>query len=320
MYTTSEDKQEDELKVIHTSEEYDAYEHTRRFMYDFGGDDVKATVSDIEDFIYRIYPTFFLKGIKYMGKFYIITRNDMVENAETTAGHYPSRFTRIRLSMFVRQMSRNNGWDLKDSEIANIVLMCASDFSDDYMDFFPYTVRIFTGNENKRRAYRTAFDGKPVQFCVYEFIEPQEDELKVVAAKMTDIEETQPDPDEIAVVDDTGIALYALQGNPGPMIKPFLQRMTCNQLADLLEKVGETRGHLDVTIGVTYNREETYQRIVVSASFPIRWQHQMSERDSGFDESVVYKDHSLAQGHESPHQVLLEWMWHRFRRRMDNRL
>jgi inosine/xanthosine triphosphate pyrophosphatase family protein len=317
MYTQSDEKDDESHERVSVSEANDAYEYSERFMRNKGGNEVKITVEEISDFIYRVYPTFFLQGLKYMGRFYIMTGGDLPVESKNLSGHHPTRFSRIRMSMFVRKLMRDNDWSLTDTDIAQIVLTCASDFSEDYMEFFPYTVRVFTGNEDKRRAYRTAFDGKPVQFCVYEFIEPQASDLEIVNSKMADIEESHPESNELIVVDDTGVSLYALRGNPGSYVKPFLQQMTCDQVAQLLSRVKEKRGHLDIMMGMSYVYEGHRKRLVLQASFPITWEHQVGMRDQGFDGSLRYNDAPILSLRESPHQILLEWMWHRFKRRMD---
>lgn len=242
---------------------------------------------------------------------------DFVEVQKSLVNHTPSAFTRMRVSMFIRCLATNNKWVLTDEEIASIVLTCAADFSEGYMDFFPYTVRMFTGSELKRAAYSSVYELPPIQFSVYEFEEPQAEVDAVVRSKLSEITPLVEEG-EVALVDDTGLALYSMGGNPGSNIKQFFEKMPPREFNKMIRYMNDDRGHIQIALGAAYKLDGQLFTILVEANFPIIWRSYLDVQSKTFDPYIHYANPDgfyLAEG-ETPTAIMLQWLWYRFKRRI----
>jgi len=317
MFTNTNDF--DKFERVTVNEASLAYMAGEDFFRNWGGNEQKPSVVSIREFIYKIYPTFFLQGIQYNDVYYTMGADGTVLNPSSLISHCPSSFTRMRVSMLVRRMKDNNSWNLNDADIANIVVTCAADFSDDYDDFFPYVVRIFTGNELKREVYRTVFDGKPVKFAVYDFVEPQASAQAIIASKLLDVEETNVAAQEINVVDDTSVALYALAGNPGVNVRQFFELMPPHLLSPVLRAMNDNRGHIGISLGAVWSHPGGHvDKIVIRALFPFEWDTNNNNPARTYDPFVRYKTDtgSYLRNGETPQSIMVHWLGHRFRRRL----
>ncbi|MDP2874441.1 MAG: RdgB/HAM1 family non-canonical purine NTP pyrophosphatase [bacterium] len=60
------------------------------------------------------------------------------------------------------------------------------------------------------------------------------------------------------IVEDTSLYLTCLKGLPGPLIKWFLKTVGNEGLAEIAEKLGDTKAEAKTIIGYAKNREEIY--------------------------------------------------------------
>jgi len=115
---------------------------------------------------------------------------------------------------------------------------------------------------------------------------------------------------KVSIVDDMGLALYSLGGAPGSDLKHFISCMSPAHLNSLLDKTGDKRCHVELSMGATFFFDDQIQRIVLTARFPALYQKQNNYNGWGIDEYIEHKTRV------DPRAVLMEWLWHRFRRRL----
>jgi hypothetical protein len=302
-------------KTVDVTESAQAYQAMEVFFRNWGGSENKVTFDQISNFFYKIYPTFFLEGIQYKSKFYIIDYRDVVEKASSLENHTPSQWTRMRMSSFIRAVNADNGWLLSNQDIADIVVRCAADFSEDYDFFFPYTVRMISKNSSVDTRMRNIFLSAPVQFSVYWAVEVGKEQREVVNDRLTDIELTEPEKTEVNVVLEEEVMVYA----HGPEAEPFRQLHNdtmSTQAAAVLELLSDKRAHKRMTIGCTFPHElGGYHRLMISAMFPCTWEAKINEQGKFYQSYFKYKSERISNGRETPEEIMLEWLSHRFRRR-----
>jgi len=265
------------------------------------------------DLIYKIYPTFFLRGIVFNGTRYILDERGDVAVAPTLARHHPRGYMYFRLSMLIRMILKTNGWPIAPEWVAQITERCETDFEGQYLDFFPYVVRVFTQNEGKKSEYDRIFPKK--RFETFEFEEIQADVDEVTRSKLDQIEDGETQ--FLDIVDDTGLEMYAMQGAPGPYVKYFMETVKSDGIEEICARSYERRVLVHQSIAVSFWMGGRRQRIMYHAYFPCEWWLSRTGGGFGFDPHVKYLGQSLSKikYEERFRAIIMGWIWHRFKRR-----
>jgi len=278
----------------------------------------KAHYEIIRDFVYCVYPSFFLQGIKLESKWLIITDKGKVTEDISNKLHCPSPYCFAHLSSLMQYCRGVFQWELSFEESSKIISHCQLDFSKEYLKKFPYVTRIFTQNEQKQEQYRNV--GIPVEFGFFEFQEVQGTEEEIVRDKLVQI--IMPAKDKVIVVDDEGLAIHALAETPGPYIKDFLKKVGVSGISEITEKYNDDEMSVDIAIGMkfmeTSNRDDHQRVIVMSARFPVKWMKFWLPTKAGYYGYLQYRGMPMIEVQETsyaPRNVLLFWLWHRYRRR-----
>jgi len=305
------EQQREEQKGI--GEEIVAYESLHKFELLC---QVNREVFQLEDFselIYKIYPTFFLRGIVFNGTRYILDGKGEVSIAPTLARHHPKKYMYYRLSMLVRKIMKQNSWEIIPEQVAYITEKCEKDFEGEFLDFFPYTIRVFTKNEVKKVNYLDIFP--KAKFEVFEFEEIQADVDDVTRSKLDQIEDGETST--MDVVDDVGMELYAMDGAPGPYVKYFMETLKPVGIEKLCVKNDERRVLIHQSVAVSYWMHGTRQRIMYHAYFPCKWRLVPGRAGYGYDPYVEYEGCPLAYLQKESRfvTIMMGWVWHRFKRR-----
>jgi len=268
---------------------------------------------EFSDLIYKVYPTFFLRGIVFNGVRYILDERGDVAIAPSLARHHPRAYMYFRLSMFIRMILKTNGWPIVPEWVAEITERCERDFEGQYLDFFPYVIRVFTQNAGKLSEYEKLFP--KALFESFEFEEIQADVDDVTRSKLDQIEDGETQ--FMDLVDDVGLEMYAMQGAPGPYVKYFMETIKPDGIEEVCAKYYERRILIHQCIAVSFWMEGRRQRIMFHAYFPCEWWLDRSGCGRGFDPHVRYLGQPLSKVklEEKFRAIIMGWVWHRFKRR-----
>ncbi len=111
-----------------------------------------------------------------------------------------------------------------------------------------------TGNKNKFEEVKAIISD--IEQLDVDLPEIQElDPKEVIRAKL--LEALQHHAGEF-IVEDTSVAIKALNGFPGPLIKWFLKAMGNQGLANLLKKLGDNAVEVKTIVGYAKSHEEIY--------------------------------------------------------------
>lgn len=111
-----------------------------------------------------------------------------------------------------------------------------------------------TGNKNKFEEVKAIISD--IEQLDIDLPEIQElDPKEVIRAKL--LEALQHHAGEF-IVEDTSVAIKALNGFPGPLIKWFLKAMGNQGLANLLKKLGDNAVEVKTIVGYAKSHEEIY--------------------------------------------------------------
>lgn len=267
---------------------------------------------NILDFVYYIYPSFFLAGLKIKEKWIIIDATGKVQVADTNKNHHPRQYCFEQLSRFMQCCRESFGWQLSYQQSSEIIKECQKDFSEEYLSKFPYVTRVFTTSTSKFEQYKRV--GKPVEFAYFEFKEIQANTADIVADKLSQIEVEE---EKIVIADDEGLEINCLNRAPGPYIKPILDCIGIEGINDIVLKYGDDKMWIDISCGMKYKESGCMRCLILSAKFPVSWRSVSQGDKDGYYGYMVYRDKSLLDCDESydPRGVLLFWLWHRYRRR-----
>jgi len=274
----------------------------------------KYELQDFSELVYVIYPTFFLRGVIFNGKKYIMDEYGNVMVGKSLANHYPQSYMYFRLSMFVRAIMKENGWPIVPEEIAQITERCERDFFGEYLDFFPFVVRVFTSSNGKKEDYVNILP--QARFTTFDFEEIQADVDGVSREKLNDVDFQEED--DMCLVDDVGLEFHALRGAPGPYIKYFMGILSPEEIDALCDRCGSHGVTVHVCVAVSYKRDGVEHRILQHAYFPCVWKWDKQRKGYGFDAYVEYLGERLDRvDYQSRFRaIILGWVWHRFKRRM----
>lgn len=111
-----------------------------------------------------------------------------------------------------------------------------------------------TGNKNKFEEIKSVIPN--IEHLDMELPEIQEtDSKKIIEAKLKEALNHQNGE---FIVEDTGLYLDCLKGFPGPLVKWFLKKIGNDGLAQIAEKLGNSRAEAKTIIGYAKNHEEIY--------------------------------------------------------------
>lgn len=269
-------------------------------------------VVGMRDFIYYIYPSFFMSGYCLGDSWIIINEDGEVKIEESDVNHFPHPYCFAQLSMLMTLCRQRFGWVLAIEQSSEIIEYCQRDFSPFYLKLFPNVVRLFTTSTSKATDYQRISRG--IDFAYFDFTEVQGEIIEIVADKLLQI----PEPEEMqsVMVDDAGLSFNCLGGAPGPYIKDFMLCMPTEQITALVEKMMDNQVFVEIAIGLRYMRKGIISYIIVHGRFPMLWEK--SERDGhGFDPFLKYRGKPYLECVDAfhPREILLGWLWHRYRRR-----
>ena len=139
-----------------------------------------------------------------------------------------------------------------------------------------------TGNKEKFAEVKTMLNN--VEQVDRELPEIQHlDAQEVVKAKL--LEALQHKPEE-CIVEDTSLSLDGLNGLPGPLIKWFIKSMGSTGLAELAEKMGNTKATARTVVGYARNLEDIhYFEGVIQGNVV----HPSTESQNGFGWDVCFQ-------------------------------
>jgi hypothetical protein len=305
------------IKVEMTEVEF-AYRRVNELSSVMGLFGKKAHFEIIRDFVYCVYPSFFLKGIKLDQKWLIITEKGKVIEDISNKLHCPSPYCFAHLSSLMQCCRAFFQWELSFEESSKIISHCQLDFSKEYLKKFPYVTRIFTQNEQKQEQYRNL--GVPVEFGYFDFQEVQGTVEEIVRDKLVQV--MMPAKESVTVVDDEGLNIEALADTPGPYIKDFFQKVGVSGVSEITQKYDNTNMTVEISIGMKFMEErngDDFQRVMVmSATFPVKWMKYWLPTKSGYYGYLQYRGMPMVEVQETsyaPRNIMLFWMWHRYRRR-----
>jgi len=143
---------------------------------------------------------------------------DNANNISSEGPHHPCMYSRPLLVAFLNKVAYLYGFTIDPLVTGALLEELESDFSTEYLHKFPYVMRIVTGNSYKRKEYSNAFGLSSIEFLDYTFQEIQGTTEEIVLDKVSQL---KVEDTEIVIVDDTGLEMVALDGFPGPYVKPF---------------------------------------------------------------------------------------------------
>jgi inosine/xanthosine triphosphate pyrophosphatase family protein len=212
--------------------------------------------------VYLLYPEFFLNGVVVKGVRMNLTRDGQIYSE---GPHHPQTYNQKVLVSFLKAVASVYDCNVNPGFIGLLLEELEADFSESYLREFPHVIRIVSGNQFKRKEFSNGFGMPSVEFVSYEFVEIQGSTEEIVIHKLDQL--TPPLISEIVVVDDTSLELSALDGFPGPYVKPMLAVSPIDKIGDKLSKLGDSSGLVVHTIGVRFFSHTT----VLVVKFPIVW-------------------------------------------------
>jgi len=309
-----------QLIKVETTEVEFAYKQTERISAAMELFSEKALFEHIKEFIYCIYPSFYLNGFKLKDRWLIINDKGKMEEELDNKNHVPTTYVFTHLSMFIQRCRENFNWQLSFEDSSAIINYCQRDFSKEYLKKFPYVTRVFTQNDFKREQYSNI--GQPVEFAYFSFQEVQGSLEEIVRDKMIQLK--VPIETEVIVVDDEGLELDALSGMPGPYVKEFVEKVGIEGISRITEKMQDTGAVVRIAIGMKYRSLGTTKMLVLEAGFPVEWMTVWKPLNiGGYYSCLRYRDFNLLHYRnmpEAPRTVLFFWLWHKFRRRKSQHL
>jgi len=234
--------------------------------------------------VYVIYPDFFLRGVEVKGVKLVVDDKGILSENST---HYPSIYSPNLLVQLLQKISKLYEFVIGPGLVGMFLSEIQIDMSPDYMMNFPYVLRIVTGNEFKRREYEYGFSLPCVEFCSYKFVEIQGLQEDIIVDKLDQFAHITS---EVIMVDDTSLELVALDGFPGPYVRPFFSQTPIAKLGDKLEKLGSNDAYVVHTVAVQF---KTYRTIQV-VRFPVIWGVPMSQGHD-FDPYCYYQGKPLTE-------------------------
>jgi len=212
--------------------------------------------------VYLLYPDLFLHGVTVKDVFFCINQNG---DLSRQGPHHPGVYDRGVLVSFLRELASVYAVSYDEGLIGLLLLELEEDFSQEYLDAFPHVIRVVTGNGFKRKEYSSGF-GKPgVEFLTYEFVEIQGGEDTIIDNKLSQVPPVYHD--EVVVVDDTSLSMTALDGFPGPYVKPFFAQSDIKSFGEKLNRLGSNEGLVVHSVGVRFRLSQ----FILIVKFPIVW-------------------------------------------------
>lgn len=218
----------------------------------------------------------------------------------TTGPHYPQTYDQRLLIVWVEALASQFKVYFPPDIVSMLIEELESDFSYDYLQQFPYVLRIVSGNSFKRKEYSQGFSLPNVEFMSYDFVEIQGTEDEIVEHKLSQLPD---EPDEVMMIDDTSLELKALDGFPGPYVKAFFSKVSHESVCSKLAALGTNDAYVVHTIGVSLRSHKFSQMF----RFPVKWGASCGEGHS-FDPYCYFRSQPLAKLNGYFRQIIAFWI------------